>query len=58
MKKYSGCFVVSLKGHDVGVTYLVVEEDENFVYLVNGKERKVCSPKKKKRKQRKNLKKL
>ena len=51
MKKiYSGCFAISLKGHDTDVVYAVLEEDDNYVYLANGKERKADSPKKKKKK--------
>ena len=51
MKKiYSGCFAVSLKGHDAGVVYAVLSEDEKYVFLANGKERKAETPKKKKKK--------
>ena len=51
MKKiYSGCFAISLKGHDAGVVYAVLSEDEQFVFLANGKERKADNPKKKKKK--------
>ncbi len=51
MKKiYSGCFAVSLKGHDTGVVYAVLSEDEQYVFLANGKERKLETPKKKKKK--------
>ena len=51
MKKiYSGCFAVSKKGHDAGVLYAVLSEDDQFVFLANGKERKADNPKRKKKK--------
>lgn len=42
--------VSSLAGRDKGRLFLVMETEPNFVYLVDGKLRKVESPKKKRRK--------
>lgn len=43
----SGALVISLAGHDAGRIYLVVSEDERFVYLSDGKEHKLARPKRK-----------
>lgn len=43
-------FVVSLAGRDRGRLFFVVDIDPVFVYLADGKLRRVESPKKKKRK--------
>lgn len=43
-------FVVSLAGRDRGKLFFVVDIDPVFVYLADGKSRRVESPKKKKRK--------
>ena len=42
--------VSSLAGRDKGRLFLVMETEPNFVYLVDGKLRKIESPKKKRRK--------
>ena len=42
--------VFSLAGRDKGRLFLVMETEPNFVYLVDGKLRKIESPKKKRRK--------
>lgn len=48
--------VVSVKGHDKGTVYLVLSKEasdvkkSDFLYLADGKLKKVSSPKKKKRK--------
>lgn len=44
-----GQFVRSLAGHDKGSLYYVVGEEGEFLFLANGKQRKVSSPKRKKR---------
>lgn len=42
--------VLSTAGRDAGQLFYVVAEDEAFVYLVNGKNRTLEQPKRKKRK--------
>ena len=49
-KTYSQIFAISLKGHDTGTVYAVLCEDDSFVYLADGKLRKVSNPKKKNKK--------
>lgn len=43
-----GEFAVAKCGHDKGSMYVIVKSDEQYVYLVNGKNRKYANPKKKK----------
>ncbi len=45
---YTGAVVQATAGHDKGGLFLVVAEEENFLFLVNGKRRKLANPKKKK----------
>ena len=45
-----GQFVTSLAGHDKGVIYIILKEDEEYVYLVDGKYKTLESPKKKNKK--------
>ena len=42
MNKYIGCFATSIAG------YVIIDADDEYVYLVDGKIRKVNNPKKKK----------
>ena len=42
--------VVSTAGHDAGDLFYVLEADETWLYLVNGKDRRIEKPKRKKRK--------
>ena len=42
-----GSVVMSRAGHDKGEFFVVVGDEGSFVYLCNGKERKLQSPKKK-----------
>ena len=42
-----GDFVVSTAGRDFGNIFLTVDIKENFVYIVDGKKRKIDKPKKK-----------
>ena len=42
--------VVSTAGHDQGEIFYVIGMDEQFLYLVNGKDRSLDKPKRKKRK--------
>lgn len=41
---------ISLAGHDKGTCYIVLEQDEEWVGLVDGKKRSLSRPKKKNRK--------
>lgn len=43
-------FAYSTAGHDTGWLYYVIEEREDFLLLVNGKQHKLDSPKRKNRK--------
>ena len=42
--------VVSLAGHDEGSLFYVLEADDTWLYLANGKDRTIEKPKRKKRK--------
>ena len=48
MNKYIGCFATSIAGHDHNNIYVIIDADDEYVYLVYGKIRKVNNPKKKK----------
>ncbi|HJD28594.1 MAG TPA: KOW domain-containing RNA-binding protein [Candidatus Blautia avicola] len=51
MKEFkAGMLAVSKAGHDKGRLYVVLGADQEFVYLADGRNRSVSSPKKKKRK--------
>ena len=45
-----GMFAVSMAGHDKGRMYLIVKEEGDSVYLVDGNLRMLENPKKKKKK--------
>lgn len=45
-----GRVVRSIAGHDKGEFFVVVKDEDNFVLLCNGKERKLENPKKKNKK--------
>lgn len=45
-----GEIVQSLSGHDAGRLHYVIETEEDFLRLVDGKHRKVEAPKRKRRK--------
>ncbi len=45
-----GRFAVSKAGHDKGKMYLIIGEENDLVYLADGKTRGVENPKKKKKK--------
>lgn len=45
-----GCFAYSKKGHDVGKVYLIIKEEKNMLFLVDGAIKKLENPKKKNRK--------
>ena len=42
--------VVSTAGHDQGEIFYVIDTDDQFLYLANGKDRTLDKPKRKKRK--------
>ena len=46
----TGMLAVSKAGHDKGRLYVVINADQEYVYLADGKNRSVCQPKKKKQK--------
>lgn len=48
LNKYIGCFATSIAGHDHNNIYVIIAADDEYVYLVDGKIRKVNNPKKKK----------
>lgn len=45
-----GMLAKSKAGHDKGQVYVIYDTDETYVYLVDGKNRTVDNPKRKKRK--------
>ncbi|MBQ9062340.1 MAG: KOW domain-containing RNA-binding protein [Eubacterium sp.] len=51
MKEISqGMFARSLAGHDAGKLYMIWQAEKDLLYLIDGKNRKIENPKKKKRK--------
>ena len=50
MKKEFGTIVKSLAGHDRNEYYVLINADDMFVYLANGKSKTLENPKKKNRK--------
>lgn len=46
----TGMFAFSKSGHDKGRMYLIIGEDDEYVYLADGRIRTVDNPKKKKKK--------
>ena len=46
----TGKFATSKAGHDKSQLYVIVAEEEDFVYLCDGKYRTVSKPKKKRKK--------
>ena len=48
MEFQTGMLVESRAGHDKGSLYIIVDKDEKFVYLCDGKLRTTDRPKKKK----------
>lgn len=45
-----GCFVASLAGHDKNQIYIIIKEDDEYVYLSDGRLKPVIAPKKKNKK--------
>lgn len=51
MSKFEkGMLVKSLAGHDEGNIYIIVDTDDTYIYVVDGKIRTLDRPKRKKRK--------
>ena len=50
MTLHPGDVVRSVAGHDRNELFLVLREEEDFVWLTDGKRRKIETPKKKRRK--------
>ena len=50
MEVHRSDIVKSLRGRDAGECFIVVDEDLQFLYLVNGKNRRIGEAKKKNRK--------
>ena len=48
MESHIAEFVVAKAGKDIGDCYMVVSEEDNYLFLSDGKRRKVSNPKKKK----------
>lgn len=46
----TGMFATSKAGHDKGKLYIIIKEDEEYVYLADGRLKPVDCPKKKKKK--------
>ncbi len=49
MEFVTGMVVISSAGHDCGNWFVVTGADERYVYVADGKERKLSSPKRKNR---------
>lgn len=47
---FIGCLAKSKAGHDKGEIFVIIKEEDEYVYLVNGKNRTIDYPKKKKKK--------
>ncbi|MFA5658575.1 MAG: KOW domain-containing RNA-binding protein [Oscillospiraceae bacterium] len=47
MEIASGCVAKSIAGHDRGLYFVVIKVQEGYVYLANGKERKLEAVKRK-----------
>ncbi|MDE6748813.1 MAG: RNA-binding protein [Lachnospiraceae bacterium] len=45
-----GMLAGSKAGHDKGIIYVIINEDTEYVYLVDGETRKLLKPKKKNKK--------
>ncbi|WP_313582000.1 hypothetical protein [Lacrimispora sp.] len=50
MELTTGAFVKSAAGHDKGGYFLILREEGEYIYLVDGKSRRLNCPKKKKKK--------
>ncbi|MEY8355633.1 hypothetical protein AALB39_20050 [Lachnospiraceae bacterium 54-53] len=50
MRLQAGTLVKSVAGHDKGGYFLIIHEEGEYIYLVDGKYRRLDCPKKKKKK--------
>lgn len=50
MELTTGAFVKSAAGHDKGGYFFILREEGEYIYLVDGKSRRLNCPKKKKKK--------
>jgi hypothetical protein len=50
MSEYTGLLVKSTAGHDTGEYFFILREEGEYIYLVDGKIRRLDCPKKKKKK--------
>ncbi|MFT4107394.1 MAG: KOW domain-containing RNA-binding protein [Lacrimispora sp.] len=50
MRAEAGALVKSAAGHDKGSYFFILKEDGEYIYLVDGKYRRLDCPKKKKKK--------
>ncbi len=50
MMGYEGCLAVSLAGKDAGTICLILREEEKYLFIADGRGRRVETPKKKNRK--------
>lgn len=50
MESHKSDIVLSCKGRDAGMLLFVVDEDVEYLYLANGRQRRAERPKRKKRK--------
>ncbi len=46
----TGMFAISKAGHDRGKLYIIINEEEEYVYLSDGRLKPIDAPKKKKKK--------
>ena len=46
----TGYFAYSMAGHDKGKIYLIIKEENDYVWLADGEERKLSNPKRKNKK--------
>lgn len=46
----TGMFAVSKAGHDKGKLYIIIKEENEYVYLADGRQKPLEAPKKKKKK--------
>ena len=46
----AGYFAYSMAGHDKGKIYLIIKEEADYVWLADGRARKLSSPKRKNKK--------
>ncbi len=51
MERYKiGMLAKSMAGHDMGHVYVIIDEDDTYIYLADGRIRTLQNPKKKRKK--------